>query len=324
ALHALPGVRSAGATNDSDLTDNNHTGDVDVSGYKPKPDEEFDVELPWVSTGYLETLGVPLVAGRAFNASDTATSQKVAVVNESFVKHYFANPQAALGRHVGRSGNANRAALDTVIVGIVGDVKHTTVHDPAYPTCYMSYLQTGKAVGLTYYVRTWQAPQTAANSIRAAVANIDSKLIVSNVGTMRQAIEDSIAAQRTVALLAAIFGAIAALLAGIGLYGILAYSTAQRTREIGIRMALGARRGTVVRLILRETLILTGCAIAIALPIALFAARAVRSQLFGVSFVDPIVYATAMLGIVTVAALAGFVPARRAAGVDPARALRTD
>lgn len=321
ALASLPGVRSAGATDDDDLTGNTRSGDVNVIGYKPKPDEEFDVELPWVSTGYLETLGVPIIAGRAFNASDTATSQKVAVVNESFVKHYFASPQAALGRHVNRN---NHPETDTVIVGVVGDVKHTSVQDPALPTYYISYLQAGKAVGLTYYVRTWQAPQTATNSIRAAVLNIDSKLIVSDTKTMTQAIDDNISAQRTVALLATIFGGIAALLAGIGLYGILAYSTAQRTREIGIRMALGARRGTVVRLILRETLILTGCTVAVTLPIALFAARAVRSQLFGVSFVDPAVYIIGILAIGFVAALAGFVPARRAASVDPTRALRTD
>ena len=321
SLASLPGVRAVGATNDSDLSGNNREGDVNVGGYEAKPDEEFDVELPWVSTGYLETLGVPVIAGRTFNASDTATSQKVAVVNGSFAKHYFANPQAALGRHLNR---AKSLETDTTIVGVVGDVKHTSVQDPVMPTCYTSYLQAGKAIGLTYYVRTWQPPQSAANSIRAAIANIDSKLIVNNVKTMTQAIDDNISAQRTVALLATIFGAIAALLAGIGLYGILAYSTAQRTREIGIRMALGARRGTVVGLILRETLILTGCAVAITLPVALFAARAVRSQLFGVSFVDPVVYAVGILAIGFVAALAGFVPARRAASVDPSRALRAD
>ncbi|MBV8675259.1 MAG: ABC transporter permease [Acidobacteriaceae bacterium] len=324
ALAALPGIRSVGATNDEDLRGNNRSGDVDVSGYKPRPDEEFDVELPWVSAGYLETLGVPLIAGRTFNASDTATSQKVSVVNASFVKHYFGSPQAALGQHVSRSGNANRPTLDTVIVGVVGDVKHTTVHDPANPTCYMLYLQMEKAIGVAYYARTWQSPQTAENSIRAAVANIDSKLIVSDVKTMTQSIDDSITAQRTVALLAAIFGAIAALLAGIGLYGILAYSTAQRTREIGIRMALGARRGTVVCLILRETLLLAGWAVAITIPVALVTARAVRSELFGVSFVDPGVYVIGIVAIGLVAALAGFVPARRAASVDPVRALRTD
>ena len=321
ALAALPGVRSAGATNDEDLSGDNHDGDVVVSGYTPKPDEEFTVELPWVSTGYLETLGVPVIAGRTFDASDTAISQKVAVVNESFAKHYFGNAQAALGRHVSRP---ERPETDAMIVGVVGDVKHTSVQDPIMPTCYIPYLQGSKAVGLIYYVRTWQAPQAAENSIRAAVANIDSKLIVNDQKTMTQAIDDNIEAQRAVALLATIFGGIAALLAGIGLYGILAYSTAQRTREIGIRMALGARRGTVVRLILRETLVLTGWAVAITLPVALFAARAVRSELFGVSFVDPVVYVIGIVAIGIVAAFAGFVPARRAASVDPSRALRTE
>jgi putative ABC transport system permease protein len=324
ALAALPGIRSVGATNDEDLTGDNVEGDINVSGYKPKPDEEFDVELPWVSDGYLQTLGVPLVAGRMFNASDTATSQKVSIVNESFAKHYFVNPQAALGRHVSRSGNVSRPAIDTVIVGVVSDVKHTTVRDPAMPSCYMLYLQTGKPTGLIYYVRTWQAPESAANSIRAAVMNIDAKLIVSEMKTLTQTIDDNITSQRVIALLATIFGGIAALLAGIGLYGILAYSTAQRTREIGIRMALGARRGMVVRLILRETLVLTGCSITVTIPMALFAAHAIRSQLFGVSFVDPAVYAIGILAICFVAALAGFVPARRAASVDPARALRTE
>ena len=324
AIAALPGVRVAGATNDEDLTGENIEGDVDVSGYKPKPSEEFDVELPWVSSGYLEALGVPLVAGRTFNASDTATSQQVSVVNESFVKHYFANPQAALGQHVGREATSSRPGVDTVVVGVVGDVKHTTVRDPAMPTCYMSYLQMSRRVGLTYYVRTWQPPNTAARSIRATVANIDPKLIVNDILPLTQIIDESIQSQRAVALLASIFGSIAVLLAGIGLYGILAYSTAQRTREIGIRMALGAQRRAVVGLIFREVVTLSGCAVAITIPIALLATRAIRSQLFGVSFVDPAVYAAGILAIGIVAALAGFIPARRAASVDPVRALRTD
>jgi putative ABC transport system permease protein len=324
ALTALPGVRAAGATNDEDLTGDNIAGDVDVSGYKPKPGEEFDAELPWVSSGYLETLGVPLLAGRVFNASDTATSQQVSVVNESFVKRFFANPQAAIGQHVGREATSSRPAIDTVIIGVVGDAKHTTVRDPAMPTCYMSYLQMSRRVGLEYYVRTWQAPQLAAKSIRAAIANIDPKLIVNDIRPMTRNIDDSIQSERAVALLASIFGSIAALLAGIGLYGILAYSTTQRTREIGIRMALGAQRGTVVGLILRETLILAGCTIGVTIPVTLLAARAVRSQLFGISFLDPAVYATGILAIAVVSVLAGFIPARRAASVDPVRALRTD
>jgi putative ABC transport system permease protein len=318
---ALPGVRSVGATDDTDLANDNKDGDVLVSGYTPKPDEDFSVELPWVSNDYLQTLHIPLLAGRTFNAGDTATSEKAAVVNESFVRHFFASPAAALGHHVSRP---NRPATDAVIVGVVRDVKHISMRDPAMATSYTLFSQAERTTGLTFYVRTWQAPDAAANSIRAAITHLDPKLIVGNVSTMQEEIDDSLLAERTIALLAATFGALATLLAGIGLYGILAYSTAQRTREIGIRMALGARRATVIGLIVREVLILAGSAIAVTVPLAMVATRAVRSQLFGISTVDPATYAAGILVICVVAALAGLIPARRAASVDPARALRTE
>ena len=322
AIKNLPGIRGVGATNDADLTDEGREGDVYVTGYQEKPGaDEFDVELPWVSNDYLQTLGLPLVAGRYFNHFDTSTSQRVAVVSESFVRHYFANPRAALGRHTGRP---DQPATDAVIVGVTADVKHTSVQDPVLPMCYTLFEQAPRTGGLTFYVRTWQKPEEASNAIRAAIANIDSKLIVSKVTTMSSEIDENLLAQRTIALLAMVFGALAALLAGIGLYGILAYSTAQRTREIGIRMALGAQRGSVVGLILRETLLLAGCAVAATVPLAIVGARAVRSQLYGVSIADPMAYTAGIAGICVVAVLAGFVPARRAASVDPARALRTD
>jgi putative ABC transport system permease protein len=321
AIATLPGVKAAGATNDADLRGDDREGDVLASGYTASRDEEFDVELPWVSDGYLQTLGVPLVTGRYFAPSDTATSQRVAIVNESFARHFFGGNGAALGHHVSRP---RRPGTDAVIVGVVKDVKHTTVRDPAMPTSYTLFSQAEKPAGLTYYVRTWQPPQAAASSIRAAVATIDPKLIVRKLATMNDDIDESLLAERTIALLATTFGILATALAGIGLYGILAYSTAQRTREIGIRMALGARRATVVRLILREVMILAGWAIGVTIPIALLATRAVRSQLFGVSVADPGVYIAGILVIGFVAALAGFIPSRRAATVDPARALRTE
>jgi predicted permease len=320
-LEALPGVKAVGATNDTDLVGDDRVGDVKVSGYTPKPDEEFDVELPWVSDAYLQTLGIPLVAGRLFSSSDTATSQKVAIVNESFAKHFFGAPEASLGHHVSRPRDPS---TDAVIVGVVKDVKHTSVRDPAMPTCYTLFAQAAKPVGLTFYLRTWQPPEAAENSIRAAIANIDLKLIVRDLSTMREQIDNDILGERTIALLATTFGVLATLLAGIGLYGILAYSTTQRTREIGIRMALGAQRRTVVRLILREILILAGSAVAITLPIAVLFARAVRSQLFGVSVADPLVYVLGILIIGLIAATAGILPSHRAATVDPARALRTE
>jgi putative ABC transport system permease protein len=321
AISGLPGIRTVGATNDADLVGEGRGGDVYVTGYTPKPDEDFSAELPWVSNGYLQTLGVPLVAGRLFNASDTANSLKVAVVNESFARHFFARPEDIIGHHFGRP---DRPKTDAVVIGIVRDVKHTSLRDPMQPTCYTLFQQEERPTGLMVYVRTWQSPDTAASSIRAAAANIDSKLIVDDLSTMTDQIDQAIMPERTLALLATIFGLVAALLAGIGLYGILAYSTAQRTREIGIRMALGARRGSVVRLVLRETLILAGIAVTVTIPLALLATWEVRSQLYGVSLADPMAYVAGILVIAMVSTLAGFVPARRAAGVDPSSALRMD
>ena len=233
-----------------------------------------------MSDGYLQTLGVPLIAGRYFNAGDTATSQRVAVVNESFAKHFFGSSHQALGRIVARP---NKLRTDATIVGVVADVKHSSVRDPAFPTCYTLFSQATRQTGLNFYVRTWQPPDAAMASIRAAIASIDTKLIVEDVRTMNDEIDANLLAERVIATLATAFGILATLLAGIGLYGILAYTTAQRNREIGIRMALGARRVTVVGLILREVLLLTGAALAGAIPLAILAARMVRSQLFGVS-----------------------------------------
>jgi predicted permease len=321
AIAALPGVRAAGATNDPDLAGDDIGGDVKVSGYTPKSDEEYEVELPWVSDHYLQTLGIPLVAGRYFSPADSATATKVIIVNETFARHYFGSPQNALGHHVSRP---ERPETDSMIVGVVGDAKHDSVRDPGTAMAYRPFVQGEKPVALAFYVRTWQPPDTAAASIRSTIANIDSKLIVNDLTTLSIQIDDTLSSERTIALLASTFGILATLLAGIGLYGILAYATAQRTREIGIRMALGAQRWAMVRLILRETLILAGVAIAVTIPVSIALTRALRGQLFNVSSTDGSVYATAITIIVLVAALAGLVPARRAASIDPARALRTE
>lgn len=321
AVSALPGIHGAGATDDTDLAGDDHQGDMVPLGSTPKPDEEYDVELPWVSDGYLQTLGVPLVVGRYFHAGDTATSPRVAIVNESFAKHYFGSAQAAQGHQLYRPNKPN---TDATIVGVVRDVKHSSVRDPAVPTCYTLFAQAERQTGLTFYVRTWQPPNAATASIRAAVAHLDTKLIVGNLRTMTEEIDTSLLAERAISMLAAAFGVLATLLAGIGLYGILAYSTAQRTREIGLRMALGAQRSTVMGLILREVLVLAGSAMAATVPLAMLGTQAVRSQLFGVSVADPAAYGAGILTICVVAALAGFIPARRAATIDPARALRTE
>jgi putative ABC transport system permease protein len=320
-LSALPGVLSVGATNDPDLRGDNIDGNMTASDSRVAADEDYSVEVPWVSDHYLQTLGIPLVAGRYFSPTDSATATKVAIVNETFARHYYGNAESALGHHVMRP---RRPETDSMIVGVVRDAKHASVRDPAMATAYRPFVQAEKPAALTFYVRTWQPTSAAAASIRAAVGNLDSKLIVHDLTTLSIQIDDTISNERTVALLASTFGALATLLAGIGLYGILAYSTAQRTREIGIRMALGAQRWSVVRLILREILVLAGIAVAVTIPISVMATRALSSQLFNVSSTDTNVYAIAITVVVFVAALAGLIPARKAASVDPMQALRTE
>lgn len=321
ALAALPGVRGVGATNDRELSDSNRDGDVVVSGGIAPKDEDYNVELPWVSSGYLQTLGIPLVAGRYFTDADSAAAAKVAVVNELFAKHYFGTAEKALGHQVGRP---TRPQTNAMIVGVVANARHSTVRDLPTATAYVPFVQQDQPGALQFYVRTWQSPDAAATAVRAAVAGVDAKLVLADLSTLRDQIDDTISYERTVALLASLFGVLATLLAGIGLYGILAYSTAQRTREIGIRMALGSQRFAVMRLILREVLLLAGAATAVTVPLAMLATRTVRSQLYGVTAVNAEVYAAGVAIIAAVALLSALLPALRAASIDPAKALRNE
>ena len=151
------------------------------AGYTPQPNQDFNVELPWVSDDYLQTLGIPLAAGRYFSAADSAAAPQVAIVNESFARHFFGGSQNALGHHTSRP---QQPETDAMIVGVVLDVKHTTVRDPAMPTMYRPFIQLGKPTALTFYIRTWQQPDAAANTIHAAILNIDSRLIVNDFRTM--------------------------------------------------------------------------------------------------------------------------------------------
>jgi putative ABC transport system permease protein len=321
SLSALPGVRSAAATNDPELANDDRGLNITIAGYTEKENEDMSVERPWVSPGYFSTMGMTVLAGREINDQDRIGTQKVAVVNESFARRFFISAPLAIGHYFGEGGGKS-VKTDIEIIGVVKDAKHSSVREPVTRTAFTPLLQQADPGGLAFYVRTWQAPESAEATIRRAVQGIDSKLVLDSFRTMREQIDDNLTAERTIALLATSFGVLAVFMAAVGLFGVLAYSTAQRTREIGLRIALGATSSSVMRMVLIEVLWLTGISIAVALPASVLLAHAIRSQLFGIPSSDPLTLALGTGVVVLVALASAFFPARRAARVDPMVALR--
>lgn len=320
----LPGVRSVAATNDPVLADNNWGSNITIAGYRAAEHEDMNVEWARVSAGYFSTMKMPLLTGRAIDEQDRSDSAKVAVVNESFARHFFGQAQNALGHYF--CGGSGDVTPDIEIVGVVRDSRHTTIRESILRTIFTPYLQEPGpgpfTFGMTFYVRTWQAPRAAESSIRAAMQALDSKLVLDDFRTMREQVDQTMTDERVIAFLAASFGILAVLIAAIGIYGVLAYSTAQRTREIGIRIAMGATRAEVVRMVWSEVARLSAIGLAVGLPLSLVLNRMVRNQLFGISTYDPLTLCTVCGVIVAVALAAAAIPARRAAKVDPMVALR--
>ncbi len=319
-LAGLPGVRSVAGTTDPELANDNTSNNITLAGYKEKENEDMNVESPNVSPGYFSTMGMPLLAGRELTEQDREGTPKVAVVNESFARHYFSEAQQAVGHYYCKGGGDVKSDIE--IVGVVKDAKHTGVRQEITRTIFTPYLQESDPGAMTFYVRTWQSPESAEATLRRAMQTLDSKLVLDNFRTMQEQIDDNLIAERVIAILASSFGALAVLMAAVGLYGVLAYSTAQRTREIGIRIALGADRGSVVRMVLVEVLWLAGISVAVAVPASLLLTRAVRSQLFGISSSDPLTLVVVTLLVAMVALASALLPARRAAKTDPIVALR--
>jgi putative ABC transport system permease protein len=324
-LAGLPGVRSAAATSDPELKNDNSTANITVAGYQAAENEDMNVEHPRVTAGYFVTMQMPLLAGREINDQDRAGSQKVAVVNESFAKRYFGGPQRAMGGHF--CFGAGDVTPDTEIVGVVGDVRHTSVRSDIHRTAFTPYLQDpdkADSSGMTFYVRTWQASAGAESTIRGAMSQLDSKLVLSEFRTMQEQVDTNLSDERVIAFLATAFGLLAALMAAIGIYGVLAYSMAQRAREIGVRVAMGATRVVLVRMVLVDVLSLTGIGIAAGVPLSLLLAHVARAQLFRVSQSDPLTLVSVSLIVLGVAIAASALPAYRATRVDPMVALRCE
>jgi predicted permease len=324
-MAALPGVHAVAATTDPELKDDSSGNNVTIPGYVPKEGENMNVEHARISTRYFSAMQMPLVVGREFTDQDRDGTEHVAVVNQSFARRFFGDVDHALGRNFGNGGG--NVKTDIQIVGVVKDARHAGVRQDIVPTIFTPYLQELQFIarhtgGMGFYVRTWQDPPRAEQAIRQAVLGINSQLVLEGLRTMREQVDGNLVAERVISLLASAFGILAVIMAAVGLYGVLAYSTAQRTREIGVRMALGAARSDIIRMVLREVLWLAGISIAVAIPISVFLTRLVRSHLFGVSNADPLTLLTTTALISAVAFLAAMVPARRAAKIDPMVALR--
>ncbi|MGC1871124.1 MAG: ABC transporter permease [Acidobacteriaceae bacterium] len=320
-LQGLPGVRAVGATDIPLLADDDDTGNVTVAGYRPGAQKAPDVEGDFVSPGYFAALEMPLLAGRTFTDADNANGAKVAVVNENFARYYFGDPRHALGRFFG-FGGVKSAKLDIQIVGVAQNAEHDNVNDPIVPSAFLPYMQMKHPSSMAFYVRTWQAPDAAMAMIRESMHDLDPKLVLDSLESMGDQINEDLDTQRTIALLAISFGILALLISAVGLYGVLAYATAQRTREIGLRMALGASRVSIARMVLTEILRLVAISVAIALPSAWLMTRWVRSQLYGVSGHDPLTMAAVVAAVIAIALLAAILPVRGAVQVDPMTALR--
>ena len=323
ALRAIPGVISVGATNDAELAGNSEHSSFTLQGYTPAEDEILHFEDVRLTPNYFATLLQPILVGREFTAADAKGQTPVAIVNLSLAQRYYGSAQKAVGRRLA-DGRGADVKPDTTIVGVVGNAKHENLRTEMGPAVYRPYLQDKHPLGVQMYVRTTADPATVKGVIRQTIQRLDQTLVVDGLKTMDEQVDDSASDNRALAFLAIGFSALATLLAAVGLYGVLAYSTEQRTREIGVRLALGSPRSQVVLLISREMLIIASIATVIALPSTVMLARLFASQLYGVTNFDPLTLAGAALLTALMVVFAAALPARRAAAVEPMRALRTE
>ena len=325
-LAALPGVEAAGGNVALPMSNNNWTRSFQVEGYQPAP----NTSGPWgdfrtVTPGYFEALGIPVKRGRAFDETDIAGGRRVAVVDEVLAKKYWPG-QDPIGKRVGFPGRDSTAWLE--IVGVVGHVMQNSPKDDEHTQLYQPFAQ-APFTQLGFVVRTQAEPATLVPAIRRLVLAIDPQQPIYDVKAMDERVSGSSAQPRFLSLLLGLFAALAATLAAVGIYGVMSYTVAQQTRELGIRLALGAETGNVLRLVLNRGLVLAGIGVGIGVAGAFALARVVASSvlektLYQTSAVDPAIFSLVAGGLVIVAFAATWIPARRATRVDPVVALRAE
>ena len=316
---ALPGVSSVTSSSVPLLSGSNWGNDVAVEGFKAEPDVDSSSRFNETGPGYFTTLGIPLIAGRDFTRADGATAPKVAVVNEAFAKKFNLG-RDVIGKRMSNDGP--NAPLTMEIVGLVKNAKYSDVKREIPPLFFKPYRQDEHIGAISFYVRTGSDPVSFLANIPKVMARLDAKLPVENLRTLPQQVRENVFLDRFISVLSASFACLATLLAAVGLYGVLAYTVSQRTREIGLRMALGAAPSRVRAMVLRQVgvMVVSGGAIGLAAAVGL--GRLAQSLLYELEGTDPFVLAAAAVSLSLVALAAGFIPAHRASQVDPMSALR--
>jgi predicted permease len=321
-LSSLPQVRNVSIATYSPLSGTRRSSSVQVHGYTAQPGEDLDTQDILTAPKYAETLGMPLLRGRDIEPRDTAAAPLIAVVNEAFAEKFFKD-QNPIGRTFTFDDDSDNGA-SVEIVGVVGDIKRDDVREKPEPTVFRPIFQAQDqgAYAATIHIRTQGDPTPLTPQVRQMISQIDDKLPIFGVTTLNDQLHENLSQERLIAQLVSFFGALALILACIGLYGVMAHGVARRTNEIGIRMALGAKGGNIAWMVLRETLYLVLAGLVLGVPAALLGGRLISSQLFGLSATDPLTLVVAAIVLTVVAMLAGYLPARRASRVNPLNALR--
>jgi predicted permease len=332
-VRATPGVASAGVARVSLLGGGAWGESLSVEGRPPGAGEEIGSRVNAVTPEYFATLGIPLRMGRDFRDTDYRVAvpgqhfdesdqgYRVAIVTESFAKRFLGSQP--IGRHIGL-GSDPGTPTRIEVVGVVADSAYTGVAERRSWQIYLPFLESSGDAPGWFYVRTSRDPSAMLDAMRATMRDLDPAVPPLELRTLTTQVQRSVANQRLVTGLCVLFGGLATALAMVGLYGVMAYTVARRTRELGVRVALGARSARILWLILREALALVAAGVACALPVALWASRYLRSELYGASATDPVAIAAATVLLSSVAVAAALVPSWKAARLDPLRALRLD
>ena len=319
-LRSLPGVTAVTVSTVPILSGSNWGNDVAVQGFEAGPDTDSNSRFDEVGAGYFSAMGIPMMSGRDFTEADADGAQKVAVVNEEFARK-FGLGRDAVGKMMG-SGSGYRSKLDTLIIGVAQNAKYSEVKNRVPPVFFRPYRQDAQLGTASFYVRTGGDPAQAGPAVTAVVKRLDPNLPVEDLKTLPQQVRDNTFLDRMMTTLSTLFAGLATLLAAVGLYGVLAYTVSQRTREIGLRMALGAAPGRVRAMVLRQVAWMTLVGGTIGLAGAVGVGYSAGAILFELKAWDPAVLAVSAVLLAAVALAAGFVPARRASLIDPMRALR--